>query len=86
MGCTCYLYIYSKQSFPQKMNSEFKEKFTIKRFVLRLLDWVMLVFLFLGFARNGITVTVLILMKKIKLLSNGESYLEHILQRYCRMC
>ena len=47
IGCTCYLYIYYKIISQKKMNSEF-EKFTIKRFVLGLLDWVMLVFLFLS--------------------------------------
>ena len=62
------------------MNSEFKEKIHDKTFRVGVIGLGYVgIPLSLGFARNGITVTGFdIDEKKIKLLSNGESYLEHI--------
>ena len=62
------------------MNSEFKEKIHDKTFRLGIvgLGYVGIP-LSLGFARKGIKVTGFdIDEKKIELLSNGKSYLEHI--------
>lgn len=62
------------------MNSEFKEKIHDKTFRVGVIGLGYVgIPLSLGFARNGITVTGFdIDEKKIELLSNGESYLEHI--------